>query len=362
MTESVTDKQYMRLALRLARKGAGMVSPNPLVGAVMVRDGKILGTGYHQYFGGPHAEINAIKDAGGDVSGATLYCTLEPCSHAGKKTPPCAQRLVKEKIGRAVIAVLDPNPRVNGNGVRILKEAGIDVQTGLLGAACRELNRFFHKYITTDLPYVMVKMAQTLDGFIARERQQQSWITNSAVRRRVHKWRSEYDTVLIGAGTLKSDNPQLNVREVKGRNPRRIVLDRDLDADPGANIFNNAQSGKIILFCGKHAKTDKIHSIINTGAEVIRMDVDGTGRLALRPILRELHNRGIASVLVEGGQKIFTSFLSDDLADEIRIFIAPVLWGSGLKAVSDKINLDSFRLAHSDKLADNLLLTFLRKD
>ncbi len=362
MTESVIDKQYMRLAIRLARKGAGKVSPNPLVGAVLVRDGKILGTGYHQYFGGPHAEINAITNAGGDVSGATLYCTLEPCSHTEKKTPPCAQRLVKEKIARIFVATLDPNPKVNGNGVQILKRAGIDVCTGLLATECRELNRFFNKYITTGLPFVTVKIAQTLDGFIARERRYQSWITNSAVRRRVHKWRSEYDAVLIGAGTLKSDNPQLNVREIKGRDPWRIVLDRDIESGPGANIFGNGLSGKTILFTGRRVRDEKIHAIRKTGAEIVRMDVDGNGRLALRPILHHLHTLGITSVLVEGGQKIFTSILLEDLADEIQIFIASVIWGSGLKAVSDKINLHSFRLTHTEKLADNILLTFRRQE
>ncbi len=358
MTKPQNDKKYMQLALRLAKKGAGSVSPNPMVGAVFVRQGKIIGKGYHKKFGGAHAEINAIADADGHIRGATLYCTLEPCSHSDKKTPPCAQRLVEEKVRRVVIGTLDPNPKVNGGGIRILKAAGIEVKTGILEKECRELNRFFIKFITTGLPYVTVKIAQTLDGFISVDRKQQTLISNAAALKRVHQLRSVYDAVLIGAGTIRSDDPQLTVRLVKGRDPVRVLLERHLEVNPTARVFRGPSKSKTIVFTAKKSPIEKIHALEELGVHMIPVGLDHSGRLPLKKILHHLHSMGIASILVEGGQKIFTGFLKEGLNDELLIFVAPVLWGSGLRTVTEKINLDSFQLIRSEKLSNNLLLTF----
>ncbi len=360
MSAHEKDRKYMQMALRLAHKGAGRVSPNPLVGAVIVRDGRIIGRGYHEQFGGPHAEINAIRDAGGDVNGATLYCTLEPCSHTGKKTPPCAQRLVKEKIRRVVVAATDPNPAVNGAGIAILQKAGITVETGVLEEKCREMNRFFFKYVTSHRPYVMVKIAQTIDGFIALDRTRQTWITNPEVRRRVHRWRSEFDAVLVGIGTVKSDDPELTVRDIAGRNPVRVLIDRDLEVSPAARILRNAAEERIVIFTSGESAVGNAGAIKKTGAEVVPVILEKNGRLAMRSILEQLHGWGVASVMVEGGQKIFTQTLSQDLADELQIFMAPVIWGSGIRAVAEKADLNNFSLISSEKLSDNLLVTFRR--
>ena len=362
MTESRNEKKYMQLALRLAGKGSGFVSPNPMVGAVFVRDGVIIGRGYHEKFGGPHAEINAIDNAGGDVRGATLYCTLEPCSHTDKKTPPCAQRLIKEGIHRVVISTHDPNPLVNGSGIRILKDAGIDVKTGLLEKESREMNRFFNKYISAKAPFIMVKIAQTLDGFIAQERTKQTWITNPAAQKLVHQWRSEYDAVLIGIGTLKSDNPRLTVRALKGRDPIRILVDRDLEANPEARFFDQNSDGRAIIFAAKGVSAEKINALEHTGAEVILVERDRTGKLPLSSLLSHLHESGISSVMIEGGQKIFTQFLKENLTDELQMILAPAIWGRGIRAVTDKIPLDKFRLKRSQALGDNVLLTFRRSE
>jgi diaminohydroxyphosphoribosylaminopyrimidine deaminase/5-amino-6-(5-phosphoribosylamino)uracil reductase len=358
MSENNNDKKYMELALRLAKKGAGCVSPNPMVGAVFVRDGKIIGQGYHRQYGEPHAEINAITDAGGDVRNATLYCTLEPCSHTDKNTPPCAQRLVREKIRGAVIASLDPNPKVNGAGVKILRDAGISVETGILGDESRELNRFFNTFMTLKRPYIMVKIAQTLDGLIARNRNLQTWITGSEARKKVHRWRSEYDAVLIGSGTLKSDDPQLTVRDTVGRDPLRILIDRDLSSDPGARILKGAAGGKTIVFCETGIPAKKIQSFGETGSEIIQIRPDKGGHLSIRDIINTLYEKNILSLLVEGGQTIFTRFLTEDLADELRIFMAPEIWGNGIHAVTEKVSLKDFHLTAVEKVSEDMLLTF----
>jgi diaminohydroxyphosphoribosylaminopyrimidine deaminase/5-amino-6-(5-phosphoribosylamino)uracil reductase len=218
-----TDEYYMRLALALARKGKRYVSPNPMVGAVIVRNDHIIGQGYHKRYGDYHAEINAIKDARENVTGATLYVTLEPCCHEGK-TPPCVENIVKNKLARVVIGAIDSNPLVSCRGINYLQSQGIEVKTGVLENECRELNEVFFHYMETGMPFVTVKYAQTLDGRIATSNGRSQWISSAPARKFAHQLRAEHDAVLVGAGTLIKDNPELTVRLVRGRNPLRVVV------------------------------------------------------------------------------------------------------------------------------------------
>lgn len=234
----MADESYIQLAIEIAKKGTGSVSPNPLVGCVIIKDNKIIGAGYHQKFGEEHAEINAINSSAESVEGSTLYVNLEPCSHHGK-TPPCVDRIIKEKIKRVVIGTLDVNPLVSGNGVKALKKAGVDVKVGVLENECIELNKFFFKYITSKLPYVTLKAAQTLDGMIADKNKNSEWISSKESIKYVHWLRASYDAVLFGSDTAKIDNPKLTVRMVEGRNPYRVVLDSKLSLKTDLYLFKN---------------------------------------------------------------------------------------------------------------------------
>ena len=234
----MADESYIQLAIEIAKKGTGSVSPNPLVGCVIIKDNKIIGAGYHQKFGEEHAEINAINSSAESVEGSTLYVNLEPCRHHGK-TPPCVDRIIKEKIKRVVIGTLDVNPLVSGNGVKALKKAGVDVKVGVLENECIELNKFFFKYITSKLPYVTLKAAQTLDGMIADKNKNSEWISSKESIKYVHWLRASYDAVLFGSDTAKIDNPKLTVRMVEGRNPYRVVLDSKLSLKTDLYLFKN---------------------------------------------------------------------------------------------------------------------------
>ncbi len=224
----MNDSDYIKQCFELAKKGAGLVSPNPLVGAVLVKSGQIIGRGFHKKYGGNHAEVNAIKNSKEDIAGSTLYCNLEPCCHTNKQTPPCVPLIIQKKIKRVVICNLDPNKEVKGKGVEQLRKAGIEVITSILENEGKELNKFYFKYVNEKLPYVTLKIAQSIDGKIGISKKIQTWLTGKKSIKYVHKLRSEYDAVLVGAGTIKSDNPLLTVREVSGRNPIRIIVDGKL--------------------------------------------------------------------------------------------------------------------------------------
>ncbi len=313
--------EFMQRALVLAKRGLGHVSPNPAVGCVIVKNGRIIGEGYHHHFGGPHAEINAIENATGPVAGADVYVTLEPCSHHGK-TPPCADRLIREKVKRVFVAMKDPNPEVNGQGIRRLKEAGIEVSIGHLEAEARELNRFFVHHTVTGRPYVVLKTAITLDGFIADREGKSKWISNSQSRMEVHRLRSQMDAVLVGAGTVRADNPKLSVRMVKGRNPLNIVLNNSGNLPPESNVFKKGT----ILVTAPDALTDEKKRIFESiGVKV--MENDGS---ELAPLLKSFATMGLTSLLVEGGAEIFGAFLEQGLVNEFRIYVAPVIVGDGI--------------------------------
>lgn len=332
----VTDDSFMRLALALAKRGQGTVSPNPLVGCIIVKNDKIIGTGYHELYGGPHAEVNAIKNATEDVEGADLFVNLEPCSHHGK-TPPCVDLILEKKIRRVVVGTLDMNPVVSGKGVQKLVEHGVDVKVGVLEEECMNLNRFFFKYITKKTPYITLKLAQTLDGKIADLSRDSKWISSGPSRRVVHLLRSRYDAVLVGSGTVKYDNPRLTVRMTEGRNPKRVIVDSDLSLGLKYIIFNSRNEGDVLVITSRtsRAKKDKLQLLKDKHVQVVFAPVDEDGHINLRAAMKLLGGMGISSVLVEGGGKIFTSFVKKNLYDEIRLFISPKLMGRGLDAFGD---------------------------
>jgi diaminohydroxyphosphoribosylaminopyrimidine deaminase/5-amino-6-(5-phosphoribosylamino)uracil reductase len=332
--KKIDDNHFMREAIRLARKGIGETSPNPIVGAVIVRNGKIMGRGYHKKFGDWHAEINAIKDANGNVKGATLYITLEPCCHYGK-TPPCVETLIKEKIGKAVIGTPDPNPRVNGKGIKALRSNGIKVDVGVLEDECRELNEHYFKFIRSGITYVTVKYAQTLDGRIATKTGNSQWISSEALQTYVHRLRAVNDCIMVGVGTVIADDPQLTVRYAKGRNPLRVVVDSKLRIPLMSSVLKDDNSHLTIIATTSKAPSRKVTAVKNLGVEVLVVKKDKNGGVSLRDLLRELGKRGIMSVMVEGGSDIITSLLKANLVDKMIILTAPKIMGKGLEAIGD---------------------------
>ncbi len=331
----MTDEYYMRKALRLARRGLAKVSPNPMVGALLVRKGEIIGQGYHRRYGESHAEINAIQDARGEVSGATLYVTLEPCCHHRKKTPPCLDALIQANIQRVVIGTLDPNPQVKGRSIEALRRRGVETTVGILEEECAELNQVYFKYMQTGLPFVTLKFAQTLDGRIASASGDSQWISSESSRRLAHRLRRLHDGVLVGVGTVLADDPQLTVRLVKGRNPIRIVADSRLRIPLSARVLTEQHVAPTIIATTSRADGGKLSALKEMGIGVLTVGEDEAGEVDLRGLLEILGKRGISSVLAEGGASIITSLLHRRLADKVTVFIAPKVLGKGVEAVGD---------------------------
>ncbi len=329
---SAHDVKYMQRCLDLARKGAGLVSPNPMVGCVIVKGGRRIAEGFHRKYGEDHAEQRALRNARTSPEGATLYVNLEPCSHYGK-TPPCADAIIRAGIVRVVIGMRDPNPVVAGRGIALLRGAGIVVDEGILGDACRDLNRFFIKYITTRMPYVLVKIAQSVDGYIAGG-DRNEWITGKQSRSMVHEWRSRYDAVLVGAGTVRTDNPLLTVRHVGGRNPLRVVVDGGMNSNPRAHVFSDRNAHETLLiveervYYRKHTARAEFE---RKRCTVVTIRGKAPGVLSFSEVFRALGLMGIASVLVEGGAEVFRKVLEEKLADELAVFISPRPLHRGLK-------------------------------
>lgn len=328
---------FIQKTLKLAHRGLGKTRTNPMVGAVLVlrQDTKdiIIGEGYHHGFGKPHAEVEAVKDAHkngfSDLSRAILYINLEPCCHFGK-TPPCTDLIIKEKIAHVVFGTTDPYPEVAGKSAEILRQKGIRVEYGFLDQECRDLNKAFFKTVESGLPWVSIKIAQTLDGRIADFRGDSKWISSEPSRTLVHRWRSEYDAVLVGAGTVLKDNPHLNVRLVKGRHPVRVIIDGRLRSPLSSTIFQSQDKQPTVIFTGVHADHPKFKRINKLGVNVIslphkqfKIDL----KKALRYLMSEFH---IASVMVEGGSELTGQMLNLRLADELHAFIAPDILGRGL--------------------------------
>ncbi len=333
MSDHNEHAAFMQRALQLAARGRRLVNPNPMVGAVIVKDGRVVGEGYHQRFGEAHAEINAIRDAGAMTRGATMYVTLEPCCHYGK-TPPCTEAIVNAGISRVVIGMLDPNPLVQGKGVQALRQHFVEVITDIACPECEQLNEVFIKYISTGMPFVTLKIAQTLDGRIATRNGHSKWITSTAARAQVHKFRCEHDAVLVGIGTVLADNPRLTIRHVAGEQPIRIVLDSNLRIPLNSYLLNDAHTAHTLI------ATTKLHSpatehIETSGASVLQVEADSSGKISLPHLLRAMANMQISSVLVEGGTAVFTSFLRQKLADRLVVMIAPKILGQGIEAIGN---------------------------
>ncbi len=323
------DKEYLRETLRLAKKGAGYVSPNPLVGAVVVKNGYPVGKGAHLRAGGPHAEVKALNEAGNRSQGATLYVNLEPCCHYGK-TPPCVDFIIKRGIKKVVCAMQDPNPLVSGKGFSRLRQAGIEVDVGKLEKEARRLNEIYLKYITTGLPFVILKWAQTLDGKIATCRGDSRWISSEPSRRYVHQIRSQTDAVLVGAETIVKDDPLLSVRLVKGRSPLKIVLDSRLRLPPQAKVL---QGEKLIVATTQRADQQRVDCLRGCGAEIWQLPSTPNGWVDIEAVTRKAGRHQITSILIEGGAHIAASALKAKVVDKVIVFIAPRILGEGLSAV-----------------------------
>ncbi len=356
------DREMMRRCFRLARKGQARVHPNPMVGAVIVKNGRIIGEGYHHYFGGPHAEVEAFRNAQEDVSGATLYCNLEPCCHSNKKTPPCTPLIISKKIKRVVVSNLDPNPEVNGKGLQQLRQAGIVVQAGLLREEGQELNRFFFVNMQEQRPYITVKVAQSIDGYISAERGRQTWLSAKQAVAYVHRLRSFHDAVLVGAGTITSDDPQLTVRQARGPNPKRIVLSPNLRLPLNAAVFNDAHRQSTIVLTSELAGKEKVEKLKEQGIIVRLFPGTSEGKLELHHVLKVLRQEyGIGSVLVEGGQKIFSAFLREERWDEWIVLQTPKILGRGIPVFSD-VPAQTFALKGLRKLGEDVALIYRRKE
>jgi diaminohydroxyphosphoribosylaminopyrimidine deaminase / 5-amino-6-(5-phosphoribosylamino)uracil reductase len=310
----------MRRAIALAELGRGSVSPNPMVGCVIVHEDRVIGEGYHQRYGEAHAEPNAIASVKEShlLSEATVYVTLEPCAHFGK-TPPCANLLVEKRVKKVVIGALDTNPLVGGKGIEQLKNAGIEVITGVLEGEIQAQNTRFFTFMEKRRPYILLKWAQTRDGYIARGNYDSKWISNPYSRQMVHQWRAQEDAIMVGTNTAQYDNPQLNVREWSGKNPVRIVIDKNLRLDKSLVLFDQTQE-TLVYNTLQSKKSEKL--------EYIKLGEN----FEVKDILEDLYQRKIQSVLVEGGSYLLNQFIEKELWDEARVFTGNVAFGDGIKS------------------------------
>lgn len=360
------DELLMDYAIKLAIKGKGRVNPNPLVGAVIVKDGEIIGEGYHEKYGEAHAEVNAIKCAekkGKNLQGATIYVTLEPCSHFGK-TPPCADLIVKKKFARCVIGSLDPNEKVSGKGIEKIKNSGIEVKVGVLDDECRKINRVFFKYITAKMPYVFLKCGITLDGKIATKTGNSKWITNSKAREKVQEYRNEFTGIMVGINTVLNDNPGLRTGIKNGRDPYRIIIDSELKTPEEFQIIEKNNDLKtIIITQEKNLETKKFKEFENKYK--IKFITLKEEKFKMKDVLLKIGELGIDSILLEGGSGIITQFFKENLIDAGEIFISPKILGDsesipfigGLdcKNIDEGIKLDNVKYEIYD---DNIGVQF----
>jgi len=324
---TTTDSTFMRRAIRLAERGRGLASPNPPVGAVVVREGKVVSQGFHRGPGSAHAEIEAIEAAGEGTKGATLYVTLEPCAHQGR-TPPCAPQVIAAGFSRVVVGTTDPNPLVDGRGIEILRQAGIEVETGVLHADAERLVQSFSKYIRTKRPFVTVKIAVSLDGKVAAADGSSQWITGPTARRDSHRMRAGADAVLVGIGTVLRDDPQLTVRlrGYRGRQPLRVVLDSSCRTPIGAHVLGD-EAPTLIVTTDK-ATQEAEDALRSAGAEVLRLPARD-GRVDLTGVLETLGHREVTDLLIEGGPTVIGDVVERSFADRYLFYVAPKLLGSG---------------------------------
>ncbi|MGB9742153.1 MAG: bifunctional diaminohydroxyphosphoribosylaminopyrimidine deaminase/5-amino-6-(5-phosphoribosylamino)uracil reductase RibD [candidate division WOR-3 bacterium] len=322
---NTADRQFMLEALELAFRGCGLVSPNPMVGAVLVKNGKIVGRGYHRRFGAAHAEVEAIRDAGKNARGATLYVTMEPCCFEGK-TPACTAAIINAGISRVITAMLDPNPRVNGNGVKCLRRQGIQVEVGLLEDQARRLNEAYITFMSEHRPFVILKVAATIDGMMATGEGESRWITGERARAAGQLLRLMSDAVLVGVNTVLNDNPLLTCRLTPEKKLLRVILDSSLRLPDDSRLLD--EPGPVLVFTASR-QTDKIRRIEKAGAQVIRVRQERKGRLNWQDIMNELYHRQVTSVLIEGGATVVASALEAGVVDKAYFFQAPKVLGPG---------------------------------
>ncbi|MCW8805909.1 MAG: bifunctional diaminohydroxyphosphoribosylaminopyrimidine deaminase/5-amino-6-(5-phosphoribosylamino)uracil reductase RibD [Ignavibacteriaceae bacterium] len=349
--------KYIKRCFELAKKGKGHVSPNPLVGAILVKNGKIIGKGYHKKYGSEHAEVNAINHSTAKVAGSTLYCNLEPCCHTNKQTPPCVPLIIEKKIKKVVISNFDSNKEVNRKGVKQLQESGVEVITNVLEDEGKDLNKFYFKYVKEKLPYITLKIAQSIDGKISLARNKQTWLTGKQSIKYVHKLRSEYDAVLVGAGTIKTDNPLLTVRNVRGRNPIRIIIDGKLNIPIKSKILNSIDPENTWIITSSNADEKKVKLLSEKGLRIFKIVTKRQTKLELKKIMKVLAKQKIASILVEGGRNIFSQFLKYDMFDEVIILQAPKVLGSGIGIPNIK-KIKNLKLLSVKKLGDDTKLIY----
>ncbi len=363
------EEFYMRRALELSLKGIGKTSPNPLVGAVIVKDGKIIGEGYHEYYGGPHAEVNAINNATEDVEGATIYVTLEPCSHFGK-TPPCADLLVRKKLSKAVIAMIDPNPKVAGRGIEILRQNGIETVTGILEDEAKKTNEIFIKFIKEKKPFCILKTAMTMDGKIATVTGESMWITNEKSRYYVHELRNRVSGIMVGINTIINDNPSLTTRLSDGGiDSVRIIVDSSLRIPLNSNVLKLNSQKKTIIATTEKADESKIKRLSKfDNVQIVTVPMKNS-QVDLIYLFEWLGKEGIDSILAEGGSTLNFSVLKENLADKVITFIAPkILGGSdsktpvggeGFDKLKDAVLLDDIKINNFDE--DIMIEAYVRK-
>lgn len=363
------EEIYMRRALDLALKGVGKTSPNPLVGAVIVKNGTIIGEGYHECYGGPHAEVNAINNAIEEVEGATIYVTLEPCSHFGK-TPPCADLLIKKKIKKAVIAMIDPNPRVAGRGIEKLRQNGIETVTGILENEAKKINEIFIKYIQENKPFCILKTAMTLDGKIATRTGESMWITNEKSRYYVHELRNRVSGIMVGINTVLNDNPSLTTRlKAGGSDAVRIIVDSSLRIPLDAKVLNVDSKKKTIVATTERADKNKVNQLNEMdNVQVVSLPMKNS-QVDLSCLFDWLGEKGIDSVLVEGGSQLNFSLLEENLVDKVVTFIAPKIIGGmdsktpvggvGFEKLRDAVILDDMKINTFDE--DVMIEAYVRK-
>jgi diaminohydroxyphosphoribosylaminopyrimidine deaminase/5-amino-6-(5-phosphoribosylamino)uracil reductase len=344
------DETYMRLALALAEKARGRTSPNPMVGAVVVKGGKVVGRGYHRKAGGPHAEAIALKKAGKAARGATLYVTLEPCSHTDKRTPPCTPLVLQSGVKRVVVAMIDPNPRVSGGGIKALRRHGIDVVTGVLEAEAKILNEAFIKHITTGKPFVTLKIAQTLDGKIATAAGESKWITGEQSREEGHRLRDINDAILVGINTVLNDDPALTTRVPGGRDPIRVIVDSKLRTPLNAKVITQKSSAKTFIATLDTMSKENLVKLLDSGVEIL-LTRENKGQVDLRYLVKMLGSFGITSVLIEGGAQVNASALKSGIVDKVVMFIAPMLM-TGRDSLCSIGGASPLTLDQSIRLAD----------
>jgi diaminohydroxyphosphoribosylaminopyrimidine deaminase/5-amino-6-(5-phosphoribosylamino)uracil reductase len=354
--------KFMDMALKLAARGVGSVEPNPAVGAVIVKNGQVIGKGFHKKFGGPHAEINALADCrakGNNPAGATMYVTLEPCCHFGK-TPPCADALIEAKIAKVVVAVVDPAVHCAGKGIEKLRAAGIDVELGICEKEAALLNAPFFKFAKTNLPWVILKWAQSIDGKLAyaNPTTDGQWLSNEQSRTDAHNLRRRVQAILVGINTVIADDPLLTPRPARGKTPLRVVLDVDLRMPHESKLLQTASEFPLLVVTSHHSlkyREEIAHHIIKQGGQVLPLPM-ANGQCDLNVLLVELGKRGIQQLLVEGGPTVLASFLKQNLADEVRAYIAPKILGSAGAAsiaeamthVTNALNLDNVTIKTFD--------------